>query len=283
MKRCGYIALIGAPNAGKSTLLNAILHKKISIVSQKPHTTRDRILGILTHENSQLLFLDTPGFTGSQSASSIKNKSIPWDACEDSDLICYLIDVVKGWSEEDTKHLKKLSTFHKKPIFILGTKTDKLKKHDVLKIQAIFEEQIKNLNEPFHCYMISAKKPEDIAFLISQFAKHMPESEWLYENGSITDSSDKFICAEFIREQIFRQLGDELPYQATVIIDKLENSTQLVGVYATIVVVRESHKPILIGRGGSRLKKIGQLARETLEKHFNKKVFLKIFIKKGDI
>lgn len=282
MKHCGYIALIGAPNAGKSTLLNAILRKKISIVSQKPHTTRDRILGILTHEQTQLLFLDTPGFTGTKSISSIKNKTIPWEACEDANLICYLIDVTRGWKEDDSKHLKKL-LIYQKPILILGTKTDKHKKQAVLAIQQEFQEHIKNLNIQASCSMISAKKTEDIAFLVSEFAKYMPQSEWLYEHNSVTDSSDKFMCAEFIREQIFRQLGDELPYQAIVIIDKFENSTQLVDVYATIVVVRESHKPILIGRGGSRLKKIGQLSRETLEKHFNKKVFLKIFVKKGDI
>lgn len=283
MNHCGYIALIGAPNAGKSTLLNAILHKKISIVSHKPHTTRQRILGILTHEKTQLLFLDTPGFIGNQTISSISNKAIPWEACEDADLICYLIDSTRGWTEEDAKHLKKLVTFYQKPIFIIGTKTDKLKKHDVSKIQQDFKTQIASLNANVPCYMISAKKREDIMFLIAQLAQNMPMSDWLYDQDLVTDSSDKFICAEFIREQLFRQLGNELPYQAIVIIDKFENSTQLVSVYATIVVVRESHKPIIIGRGGSRLKQIGQLSRETLEKHFNKKVFLKIFVKKGDI
>lgn len=283
MNRCGYIALIGAPNAGKSTLLNAILHKKISIVSQKPHTTRKRILGILTHENTQLLFLDTPGFIGKQAASISLNKSIPWEACEEADFICYLIDSVHGWSAEDSKHLKKLLNFYQKPIFLIGTKTDKLKKNEILRVYDTFQKQSKSLNLDISCHMISAKKQDDIMFLISQLTQHMPVSDWLYEKESITDNSDTFMCAEFIREQLFRQLGDELPYQAIVIIDKFDNSTQLIKVYATIIVARDSHKPIMIGHGGSRLKKIGQLSRETLEKHFNKKVFLKIFIKKGDI
>lgn len=290
MRQCGYIALIGAPNAGKSTLLNALLHKKISIVSQKPHTTRTRILGIVTSDHVQMLFLDTPGFVSRQlSTRGIKDsatlKSVPWDACGEADVICYLVDATRGWHAEDSICLQKLVEAYQKKIFVIGTKTDKLKKADVLRVTQEFEKHINELNTEAkpQLLMLSAKKPENVAFLLSILSQNMPNSEWLYEKDSVTDSPEKFICAEFVREQLFRQLGDELPYQTTVIIDKLENSAQIVRICATITVIRESQKAIIIGRGGSRLKQIGQLSRESLEKYFGKKIFLEIFVKKGDI
>ncbi len=279
-KKCGYIALIGAPNSGKSTLLNALLRKKVSIVSNKPQTTRTRILGIVVRENAQMIFLDTPGL--GKNAKPLA-KSV-WDACSDADVICYLIDMTRGWREDDTEALQKLSEAYKTKVFVLGTKTDKLKKTDLRLVETAFRAKFSELMlENAEFQMISAKKPEDFAAFLQTLGNNIPDSEWLYDAETVTDVSENFMCAEFVREQLFRQLGDEIPYQALVEIEHFERKPKIIDIHVIIKVARESQKAILIGSGGLRLKTIGQLARESLEKYLNQKVFLKIFVKKGEV
>jgi len=279
-KHCGYIALVGAPNAGKSTLLNALLRRKISIVSNKPQTTRTRLLGIVMREQKQMIFLDTPGC--SAKAKNLVQAS--WDACEDADIICYLVDLTRGWRKDDTLFLEKLKETHQKKLFVLGTKSDKLKKMPLSKMFQEFQAHFSELNlQQATLEKISAKKPEDLTFFLDTLAQYVPESEWYYEPDQQTDSSETFICSEFIREQLFRQLGEELPYQLSVLIEHFEKTDKIVKIHAIIKVVRESQKSIIIGRGGTRLKAIGQMARESLENYFNQKVFLKIFVKKGEV
>ncbi len=292
-KKCGYIALLGCPNAGKSTLLNAFLETKIAVVSNKPQTTRNKILGICIEEDTQLLFLDTPGIHKS-SALPAMNKimnNVAWSVLRDADFLCYLVDITTGWTDEDTLWIEAiLCKYHKKAI-LLATKSDKLKKEafqaNIVDISNKFNELVKSIDKDKpHCQFIgdiprvfSAKKKEDVLSLRKFLSEQLPESEWLYNQDDLTDKSEKFICAELVREQLFRQLGKEIPYKVAVIIELFTHKSNITEISATIIVERESYKAIVIGKNGSKLKSIGTEARKSLERHLDRKVYLELFVK----
>lgn len=294
--KTGYVAFLGCPNAGKSTLLNACLGTKIAIVSNKPQTTRNKILGICTEGDSQILFLDTPGIHNSEKLPSINQlmNTAAWSVLRDSDVICYLVDITKGLIEEDLQWIREILKKFRKKVIFFATKSDKVKKdlaHAKLSeinnrfddlISGLGTEEIKSslIEKKFLC--VSAKVPDDVAFVKKLFSQHLDVGPWLYDADDLTDQSQKFICSELIREQIFRQLGEELPYKTAVVVEKFEQKEKIIRIFASIIVERSSQKPIVIGKGGKQIKAIGSLAREALERHLDSKVFLELFVKVQD-
>jgi GTP-binding protein Era len=272
--------------------MNAFLETKIAVVSNKPQTTRNKILGICLEEEAQILFLDTPGIhksSGLPTMNKIMN-NLAWSVLHEADFLCYLIDITRGWTEEDSLWIAAiLEKYHKKAI-LLATKSDKLKKEvyqaSVLEISNQFNALAKTFSNGNTCQFIgsiptvlSAKKREDIHALRKFLATQLPESEWLFNADDLTDKPQKFICAELIREQIFRQLGKEIPYKVAVIIDIFNHKPQITEISATIIVEKDSYKAIVIGKNGSKLKSIGTDARKSLERHLDRKVFLELFVK----
>jgi len=294
IKKCGYVALLGRPNAGKSTFLNAFLGTKLAVVSNKPQTTRNKILGVFTEGDSQTLLLDTPGIHKAQGLpkmNQVMNK-VAWSVLNDADLVCYFIDVTQGWSDDDALWLEGILKKFNKKVLLLATKTDKVKIDEVEQGRLNILNRFQNLCESIKVegeikcqligdlpQLISSKRPEEITSLRQFILSHMPQGEWLYGEDDLTDRPQKFVCAEIIREQIFRQLGQELPYKIAVVIDIFEHKNNVTNISATVIVDRDSQKGIVIGKRGSRLKSIGTEARISLEKHLNKKVFLELFVK----
>lgn len=293
-KKCGYVTLLGRPNAGKSTFLNACLGTKLAVVSNKPQTTRNKILGIFTDDNCQALLIDTPGIhnaAGLSKMNQVMNK-VAWSTLNDADLICYLIDITHGWSEEDTVWLKSILKKYNNKVLLLATKTDKVKIEEVKQGRLNIEQQFKRLfdevNSSFEIkcqfigevpQLISSKRPEEVSLLRQFILSHLPAGEWLFDANDLTDRPQRFICAEIIREQIFRQLGQELPYKIAVVIDIFDHKANITNISATVIVDRDSQKGIVIGKRGSRLKSIGTAARLSLERHLDRKVFLELFVK----
>ena len=281
--RCGTIALVGRPNAGKSTLLNALIGAKIAGVSAKPQTTRNKILGIITEGDIQFLFLDSPGLHGNSRKrfNTLMNREARRVAA-DADLVCYLVDVAAGWHDEDSSYLARIAASVKKPIVVLGTKRDKLKDAVVTQHLIAADERLHALRQELETSdhlasairPISAKRPAEVTELRHTLGIYLPEGPFLYEEDDMTDRSERFVCSEMIRESIFRLLGEELPYQTAVRVEALEHKEEMIVVRASIIVARAPQKAIVIGKNGSKIKEIGQHARETLEKHFGAKVFL---------
>jgi GTP-binding protein Era len=294
---CGYIALLGRPNAGKSTLLNALVGDKLAAISRKPQTTRNRILGVALHEEAQLLFLDTPGLhhdRGRDLINAMMNR-VALHAAAEADLLVYLVDTAIGFGEVDAKFLARMLGASKAPLLVLASKADAPLKHErAASLAALSLSLERFFAEPEHAawaprYLqaeplpLSSKRPEDIAAIKEYMASLLPASPWLFPDDDLTDRPRLFICAELIREQIFRQLGQEIPYGTAVKVEGIEFKPGMVVVRATAVVSRKSHKPILLGKGGARIKAIGTSARVSLEKHFDQKVFLdlKVAIAEG--
>ncbi|MEN9808707.1 MAG: hypothetical protein RLZZ488_274 [Pseudomonadota bacterium] len=293
-KRCGYVALLGQPNAGKSTLMNACIGTKLAVVSAKPQTTRNKILGICPNAESQLLFLDTPGIhkTGGLPKLNKRMNATAWSVLQDADVVCYLVDASSGWSEEDESFFVQIAGQCAKPLVVVATKTDKLKSEIIEENLSVISDRVSTclraaseaagssvtnaLAEPL---AISAKRPVDVQRFKDFISQRMPEGPWLYAEDDITDRPQQFVCGELIREQLFRQLGQELPYSAAVKVDRFENKSGLTVMQASIIVHKENHKGMVIGARGSRIKSIGQAARESLEKHLGRKVHLELFVK----
>ena len=295
-RRCGYVALLGRPNAGKSTLLNAVLGHKIAVVSNKPQTTRNRILGVHTEGASQILFLDTPGIHKAEALHRINRtmNRVAWNVLVDADVVCYLVDSTEGWQGEDAGYLEGILLRTTKPVMVLATKIDAIKK-DAVAVGAMTIERglrtvIDRLPEEKRAgadkqivtggpIRISSKRPESVAEFRASLPAHMPEGPWLYDADDLTDMPQQFVCAEIVREQVFRQMSAEIPYNAAVKIESFKHEAAITRILATIVVQRESHKGMVIGKGGSRLKSIGTDARVSLERHLDRKVYLELFVK----
>lgn len=293
--KCGFVALLGKPNAGKSTLLNACIGQKIAGVSTKPQTTRNKILGIDTIEGSQVIYLDTPGIHKSHQQIRINQimNQAAWNVLEEADYVCYLIDSRTGLSEEDETFIKEILKKSQVPVEIFLTKTDSIKKAWVEENAQKIESQLKEISlfieesltdkenklVSVKPSLISAKRPEEVNALRTHLASNVPEGPFLFSEDELTDKSQKFVASEMIREQIFRQLGDEIPYGISVVVDKITTTPKITRVEATIVVEREAHKPIVLGAKGSRIKKLGISSRETLERHFETQVMLDLFVR----
>lgn len=273
--RCGYVAIIGRPNVGKSTLVNHLIGQKLNITSRKPQTTRHAILGIRTDEDRQVVFVDTPGqhIDQPRAINRYMNK-VAKAAMRDVDLIVFVIDRLK-WTKEDEQILYRLENIES-PVVVAINKTDQLSDKDLL-LPHVRELSARLPKAEF--IPISALKGDNLESLYELIGKFLPESEALFSEDQVTDRSTRFVVAEIVREKILRQLGEEVPYASTVEIEKFEQQGSLVEIHALILVEREGQKRIIIGESGSRLKTVGSDARQDIEKLLDSKVLLKLWVK----
>lgn len=276
--RCGYVLLIGRPNVGKSTLLNALLKKKISITSHKPQTTRHRILGILTEGSNQFIFVDTPGVQNNPKKhlnQAMNQQALGW--LSEVDVVVFMADATQE-HPEDALVLEKIQST-RKPIILILNKVDLLpQRAQVLPViqqwasKADFREIVP----------ISAKNQYNVEHFLQTVSNYLPSSEHFYLADQSTDKDLSFLLAEFLREQLVRQLGRELPYSTTVQLESLEKDQELYRVSALIWVERESQRPIVLGKGGERLKHMSTKARIQMERFLQAKVFLSVWVKVKD-
>ena len=273
--RTGYIAIVGRPNVGKSTLLNAILGQKISITSGKPQTTRHNILGIRSTDNCQMLFLDTPGqhLGGPRAINRYMNRTAS-AAMGDVDVIVFVVDRLK-WNEEDEIVFEKVKQSKASKIVALN-KVDMLSDKDLL----LPHIQQLSMNLPDADFIpLSALKKSNLDLLLSEIEKKLPEGERFYEDDQVTNRTMRFLAAEIVREKIMRQLGEEVPYAAAVEIEQYKIEGNLTRINALVLVEKPGQKTILIGEKGARLKQIGTDARRSLEELCQTKVMLEIWVK----
>jgi GTP-binding protein Era len=272
---CGFVALIGRPNVGKSTLMNHLLKQKISITSRKPQTTRHRILGINTTEAGQVIYMDTPGMHNNekQALNRYLNRTADTTLLG-VDVIVWLIDGL-SWHEYDEVIFKKLEQAGL-PVILAVNKVDKVKDKEA--ILAFFAEA--QLRFPFeHLIPISALKSTNLDLLESLVLKMLPENDLIYPEDQITDRPERFLVAEIIREKLTRRLGAELPYELTVEIELYQELPGITKIYAIIWVERMSQKNIVIGKDGDMLKQVGTDARRDIEKLIGAKVYLQLWVK----
>jgi len=274
LQRCGLVAIVGRPNVGKSTLLNALVGQKISITSNKAQTTRHRITGIRTLGASQFIFVDTPGFQMKHTAAMNRtlNRTV-LSSLSDVDVVLFVVEAGR-FGMADAKVLALLP--EGKPALLIANKLDALpRRQDALPWLKTMQER--------HAFAefvpMQATREADVERLFKILEPYLPEQPWLHEEDALTDRSDRFLASEIVREKLFRLTGDELPYTSTVIIDKYEEEGGLRRIAATIVVERDAHKGMIIGDGGERLKRIGSEARQELEKLLGARVFLELWVK----
>lgn len=273
-QKSGTIAIVGRPNVGKSTLVNRLIGEKISIVSRKAQTTRHRIMGILTRPDAQFVFVDTPGFQTkhANALNRAMNRGVT-RALADVDVVVLVLEAGRV-GPADHAVVKLLPAGQ--PVIAVINKIDQIKDKSQLlpRLSAVAELH------PFAAVVpVSAAKGSQLEDLLVEIRKYLPNDSLLFDEDEITDRSERFLAAEYIREKLFRLVGDELPYAATVEIDKFELEGALRRISATIVVDRQSHKGIVIGKGGEMLKRIATEARQDMERLFDGKVFLEVFVK----
>jgi GTP-binding protein Era len=280
--RSGFVSLIGRPNAGKSTLLNALIGEKLAIVSDKPQTTRTTIQGVANLSGAQIVFVDTPGIHKSTSLFNKRMMETVRTALQDRDVLLYVADASIPFSSEDAEAvsvLKDLST----PTFLLANKIDRVQ--DKRKLLP-FIEQYKSIREFDQYLPVSATTGEGLDRVREAIVSRLPEGPAYFPTDHLTDQPERFLAAEMIREQILRHTRQEVPHSVAVLIDRWEESPPRKGskegltkIAATIYVERDGQKAIVIGKGGAALKKIGTLARYEIEKMVGHKVFLELFVK----
>lgn len=273
--RCGYVAIVGRPNVGKSTLLNHILEQKISITSRKPQTTRHNVLGIKTEGLTQAIYVDTPGLhlQHAKAINRYMNKTAT-TALRDVDVAIFVVDRLQ-WTDEDEMVAKRMENLTC-PILLAVNKVDQIEnKGDLLPHLQKLAERL----SVAEIIPISALKGTNLDRLQQLVEERLPEGNHFFPEDQITDRSSRFLAAEIVREKITRQLGDELPYQMTVEIEEFSHQGNIIHIGALILVERDGQKRILIGDGGSRIKQIGQQARIDMEALFDCKVMLKTWVK----
>lgn len=276
--RAGFVAVIGRPNVGKSTLVNALVGSKISIVSSRPQTTRHRMLGIASFPEGQLVLVDTPGIHAKQSRAMNRHMNRAARGAV-SDVHASVLVVEAGrWHSDDTLAYQALKDSDV-PVLLAINKIDKLKDKDAL---LPFIREVTEGRAFDSVHLISALKGKGTADLVKALLAHVPESEPLYDEDEITDKSQRFLAGELVREQLMQRLGDELPYSATVEIEKFEVDGALLRIGAVIWLEREGQKAIVIGKGGQQLKAISTAARIGMEKLFGAKVFLETWCRVRD-
>ncbi len=274
-QHCGYVAIVGRPNVGKSTLLNSILGMKLSITSRKPQTTRHQILGVKTNENIQTIYVDTPGIH--QRRGTAINKYMNRAATSvlnDVDVILFVVQV-KKWTEEDRAIIEKLATVSC-PVILVVNKMDKLpSKKELLPL-------ISDLSSHYdfkEVIPVSALNGMNVDVLEQKVSPLLPENTHFYPGDQVTDRSMRFLASEIIREKLIRELGQELPYTSTVDIDKYIEDEDIVRIHATIYVESTGQKAIIIGKKGARLKSIGTAARQDISKMVDTKVYINLWVK----
>ncbi|NPT41946.1 GTPase Era [Paraburkholderia sp. 1N] len=272
--RCGMIAIVGRPNVGKSTLMNALVGQKISITSRKAQTTRHRITGINTTKDAQFIFVDTPGFQTRHAAALNRslNRAVT-STLTSVDVILFVIEAGR-FGPDDQKVLDLIPPGM--PTLLVSNKLDRVSDKATL---FPFMQQMSQLREFVEMVPLSATNPEDIARLLDTIKPYLPEGEPIYGENDLTDRSSRFLAAEILREKVFRWTGDELPYTSTVVIEKFEEEGRLKRIFATILVERDSQKAMVIGKNGAKLKQINTDARIDMEKLFDGPVYLETFVK----
>jgi len=279
--KSGMVAIVGAPNAGKSTLMNSLLGQKISIVTHKAQTTRNRIAGIVNDPDYQVVFLDTPGLHSSTSVLNVEMVRIAMESLKDVDCVLFLHDVTQKTSEAISKtemeRLEQVFERVKCPAILLLNKIDLVDKRNVLplieKYSALY---------PFQAVIpVSALRGDGAEALLQELLSILPEGPRYFPEDIPTDASERFLCAEIIREKVFLQTGQEIPYSAAVLIDSFKEDEEkgLVTIHATIYVERDSQKGIVIGKGGQKLKSIGTAAKRDIETLLGARVLLKLWVK----
>jgi GTP-binding protein Era len=272
--RSGFIAIVGRPNVGKSTLLNHLIGQKISITSRKAQTTRHRIHGIRTDEHTQFVFVDTPGFqTKHLNALNRGMNRVVTSTLRDVQMVVYMVEALH-YDERDQEVLKLLPD--NRPVILVINKIDQVADKGQL---FTFAERVAQDFRFAAIVPVSAKLGSKLDELLDAIRIHLPEGELIYDKDDITDRSERFLAAEILREKIFRYTGDELPYSTSVVIEQFKMEGKLRRIHAAILVDRESHKAMLIGKKGEKLKEIATQARLDMEKLFDGKVFLEAFIK----
>ncbi len=273
--RCGYVAIVGRPNVGKSTLLNHLLKQKISITSRKPQTTRHNVLGIKTEGNVQILFVDTPGLhlKHGKALNRYMNRAAS-TAINDVDLVVFVVDKL-SWTEEDEMVASRIQNV-RCPVILAVNKVDEIDhKESLLPHLKTLSDQL-SIEE---IVPVSALKGHNLDALETLITERLPEGVHFFPHDQVTDRSSRFMAAEMVREKITRQLGAELPYQMTVEIEEFSQQGKILHISALILVERESQKRILIGDKGARIKNIGQQARVDMESMFGGKVMLNLWVK----
>lgn len=272
--RCGLVAIVGRPNVGKSTLLNALVGQKVSITSDKAQTTRHRITGIRTVDDTQFVFVDTPGFQTKHTAALNRNLNrTVQGVLNDVDVVLFVVEAGR-FGLDDAKVLSLMPK--DRPVMLVANKLDAVhRRADLL-------PWLKGMQDR-HAFAefvpLSARKANDVARLTEIIRPYLPEQPWFYDEDALTDRTDRFLASEMIREKLFRLTGDELPYTSTVVIDKFEEEGNLRRIAATIIVERDAHKGMVIGNDGERLKRIGSETRQELERLMDCKVFLELWVK----
>ena len=276
--RTGHIAIAGRPNVGKSTLLNKLIGAKLSITSRKAQTTRHRILGVLTNATAQFVFLDTPGFQKRyrNHLNLAMNRSVD-DAIAAADVVVHVIEAA-GFKPEDEEVAARLwnEADTAAPVILVINKSDRIKNPASL-LTLIADA---NARHPYAAIVpLSAKTGKSVDLLLGELARHLPEGEPLYDADTLTDRSERFLATEIIREKVFRLSGEEVPYGCAVTIEKFEEEGKLRRIHATVLVDRPGHKSILVGAKGERMKRIATEARLDMERLFDAKIFLEVFVK----
>lgn len=274
--KSGYIAIIGRPNVGKSTLINRVLGQKLCITSRRPQTTRHRILGIKTSANSQLIYVDTPGLhiNDKRAMNRYMNRAAA-SSIDDVDVILFVVDGM-SWTEEDERILERLQQHAKAPVILVINKMDKLEDKDVMLPHI---ELLAGKFDFANVLPISARQGMNIEQLETEVTQLMTEGELIFPANQFTDRSSRFLAAELVREQLFRHLGEELPYSITVETEQFDDEKKLYRIAAVIYVERDGQKSIVIGKKGELLKSVGKNARLEMQSLFGRKVFLSLWVK----
>ena len=273
--RAGFVAVIGAPNAGKSTLVNALVGQKVAIVSPKAQTTRARLMGIAIQDSAQILLVDTPGIFEPTRRLDRAMVAAAWGGAGDADLILLVIDADAGITRGVERILEGLNE-REHPLWLVLNKVDLLKKEKLLSLSVQLTERL----NPDTVFMISAAQGDGVPDLKNALAEAMSEGPWLYPEDEVSDATDRMIASELTREQVINQLYQELPYATVVETESWEDRPDgSTAIHQQILVERDSQKAIVIGKGGSRLKNIGALAREEIAQHLGRKVHLFLHVK----
>ena len=275
--RCGMVAIVGRPNVGKSTLMNALVGQKVSITSRKAQTTRHRITGIQTTDDAQFVFIDTPGFQTRHATALNRslNRAVT-STLTSVDAVLFVVEAGR-YGPDDAKVLSLLP--RETPVILIVNKVDRLDAYTRAEMVAVFLQEMAQVFPFKEIVPMSAKNRDDILRLLGIVRPYLPEGEPMYDPEALTDRSERFLAAEIVREKVFRWTGDELPYSSTVVVDKFETEGRLRRVFVTILVDRDAHKAMIIGAKGAKLKQISTEARMDMEKLFDGKVYLEVWVK----
>lgn len=275
--RCGMVAIVGRPNVGKSTLMNTLVGQKVSITSRKAQTTRHRITGIQTTDDAQFVFVDTPGFQTRHATALNRslNRAVT-STLTSVDAVLFVVEAGR-YGPDDEKVLSLLP--RETPVILIVNKVDRLDAYTRAEMVAVFLQDMAQVFPFAEIVPMSAKNRDDIDRLLGIVRPYLPEGEPMYDPEALTDRSERFLAAEIVREKVFRWTGDELPYSSTVVVDKFETEGRLRRVFVTILVDRDAHKAMIIGAKGAKLKQISTEARMDMEKLFDGKVYLEVWIK----